>query len=107
MATRKKPPRALDAELNALGELARFELKQRWEGLFGVPCPARMSRAFLLRAVAHRMQEQVLGGVDRAMRRRLERAAADLAAGRPSRHRSPTSSPGRGCCASGKASPTR
>jgi hypothetical protein len=82
MATIKKPPQALDAELNVLEELTRFELMQRWEDLFGVPSPARMSRVFLLRAVAYRMQEQALVGLDRATRRRLERAAVDLAAGR-------------------------
>ena len=41
-----------------------------------------MSRSLLLRALAYRMQEQVLGGLDRTTLRRLERAAKDLAAGR-------------------------
>jgi hypothetical protein len=53
------------------------------EELFAVPCPPRMSRVFLLRAVVHRIQEQALGGLERATRRRLERAATDLTAGRP------------------------
>lgn len=42
-----------------------------------------MSRQLLLRALAYRLQEKALGGLDRATRRRLDRAAADLAAGRP------------------------
>ncbi len=41
-----------------------------------------MSRILLLRALAYRMQEQALGGLDPATRRRLARAAEDLAAGR-------------------------
>jgi hypothetical protein len=41
-----------------------------------------MSRLLLLRALAYRIQEQALGGLDRATRRRLDRAARDLAAGR-------------------------
>jgi hypothetical protein len=57
-------------------------LRERWAGLYGSPCPPRISRQLLIRALAHRMQEQVLGGLDRATRRRLERAVKDLAAGR-------------------------
>ncbi len=41
-----------------------------------------MSRIFLLRALAYRIQEKALGGLDRVTRRRLDRAAADIAAGR-------------------------
>lgn len=41
-----------------------------------------MSRGLLVRALAYRMQENVLGGLDRTTQRRLDRAAADLAAGR-------------------------
>lgn len=42
-----------------------------------------MSRALLVRALAYRMQENTLGGLDRATQRLLDRAANDLAAGRP------------------------
>jgi hypothetical protein len=74
---------ALDAELAALQELSHGELRERWRDLYDSPCPAHMKRAFLLRALAYRTQEQALGGLDRATRRRLDRAAADLAVGRP------------------------
>ena len=46
------------------------------------------------RALAYRMQEQALGGLDRAMRRRLDKAAADLAAGRPLTSPAPKIKPG-------------
>lgn len=53
-----------------------------------------MSRQLLLRALAYRLQEQALGGLDRATRRRLDRAAADLAAGRPLAAPAPKIKPG-------------
>ena len=78
----KQAPESLAADLEALGELSKGMLRKRWEDLYGSPCPSRMSRQLLTRALAYRMQEQTLGGLDRATRHRLERAAEDLAAGR-------------------------
>ena len=87
MASRKGARESLPADLAALQELALHELKERWLDYFGSPCPTRISRNFLLRALAYRIQERALGGLDRVTRRRLDRAAKDLAAGR-----SPTTS---------------
>ena len=81
MARRNHADETLAADLAALQELARCELKQRWDDLYDSPCPPHMSRIFLLRALAYRIQEQALSGLDRVTRRRLDRAAADLAAG--------------------------
>ena len=72
----------LEEHLKALPDLPRDELKRRWSDLYGSPCPAHISRGLLTRAIAYRMQENVLGGLDRATQRRLERAAEELAAGR-------------------------
>ena len=72
----------LDAELRALPGLPRAELQRRWTDLYGRPCPAHMSRGLLVRALAYRMQENMIGGLDRATQRRLDRAAGDLAAGK-------------------------
>lgn len=72
----------LEAELKALPDLPRAELQRRWVELYEIPCPAQISRQLLTRAIAYRMQEQLLGGLDRATQRRLDRATADLAAGR-------------------------
>ncbi len=82
MASRKSARESLPADLAALQELSLDELKERWLVFFDAPCPTRISRNFLLRALAYRIQEQVLGGLDRVTRRRLDRAAKDLAAGR-------------------------
>lgn len=72
----------LAADLAALLTLPRTELQERWKDLYGSDCPVRISRGLLIRALAYRMQEQVLGGLDRVTQRRLERATANLAAGR-------------------------
>ena len=53
-----------------------------------------MSRVFLLRALAYGIQEKALGGLDRTTRRRLDRAAADLAAGRTPAPPGPRIKPG-------------
>ena len=94
MARRKRGGETLGADLEALRELSREELKRRWHRLYGSPCPAHMSRILLLRALAHRMQEQALGGLDGATRRRLDRAVKDLATGRPSAGSTPKIKPG-------------
>ena len=82
MTARKLAHERLDAELKALPNLPRSDLQARWVELYGTPCPIRISRPLLIRALAYRMQEQVLGGLDRVTQRRLDRATADLAAGR-------------------------
>ncbi len=82
MARRKHAGETIGADLAALRELPYEELRQQWQEFYGPTRPARMSRMLLLRALAYRMQEQALGGLDRTTRRRLARAAQDLAAGR-------------------------
>lgn len=94
MASRNDADKTLAADLAALQQLSRGELKQRWDRFYGSPCPPRMSRIFLLRALAYGIQEQALGGLDRATRRRLDRAAADLAAGRTPAPPGPKIKPG-------------
>ena len=83
MASRKQRARKpLAADLAALGDLPLSELKERWSDLYGSAAPSGMSRNILVRAIAYRLQERAFSGLDRSTRRRLERAAADLAAGR-------------------------
>jgi hypothetical protein len=94
MPASKRAAQQLDADLRSLQDLPRDELVSRWEEAFGTPCPRKISHAFLVRALAHRMQEDVLGGLDRATRRRLDKAAADLKAGRAIAPSAPTIKPG-------------
>ena len=90
-------PRAqerLEADLKALPDLPRHELKRRWLDLYGTPCPVQISRRLLTRALAYRMQENVYGGLDKVTLRKLEKAAAALAAGRPVAPSDPKIKPG-------------
>ena len=71
MADRRRGVESLAADLAALQKLSRGKLKERWRELYGSACPPRVSRIFLLRALAYRIQEQALGGLSSATRRRL------------------------------------
>jgi hypothetical protein len=81
-------------ELAALPSLSYETLKARWQELFGTPLQARLSRRLLMYAIAYRMQEQVLGGLTAATRRKLARAAQDFAAGRAPARPATTIKPG-------------
>ena len=85
---------SLAAELDALPELPRKALQVRWRELYGIPCPPRMSQKLLRYAIAYRLQEQALGGLDASTRRRLDRAAEALAQGRPLTPPGPAVKPG-------------
>ena len=64
---RRTKPRK--AELDALPDLPRDELKERWQELYGT-CPPKMSRRILRYAIAYRLQENAYGGLDKKTRRR-------------------------------------
>lgn len=71
----------LAAELKELGGLGTDELRQRWAEFFGMAPSPRISRELLIRAVAHRMQEEAHGGLGKACRRQLARLAETLREG--------------------------
>ena len=72
----------LAGDLAALPGLPLEELKDRWRALYGAPPPSRLGRALMVRGNAYRMQEQAFGDLGPATRRRLARAAENIAAGR-------------------------
>ena len=74
---------ALTRKLASLRSLPIKELKQQWRLLYGSEPPHRVSRELLIRAVAYRIQEQVLGGLKPSTRRLLERLASDARVGKP------------------------
>ena len=73
----------LAGEITALQSLDVGQLKLRWRRLYGREAPARFSRDLLVRAIAYRLQERVLGGLNAATCRLFERVAADARARRP------------------------
>ncbi len=80
---RELSPEKVESEVAALESLSHPELKARWHELYEVPCPPHMSRKFLLRAVAYRIQENAFGGLKKSMKRRLAKIAADIDTGSP------------------------
>ena len=68
-----------DQVLSQLAELPGLpygELKARWRQYFGVEPPA-YRRGFLIRGLAHRIQELAYGGLSKAHQARLEALIAD------------------------------
>ena len=50
--------------LSGLAMLSDADLKARWQDLYGIEPPPRIDRSLLIPAIAHRMQEQTLGGLN-------------------------------------------
>jgi len=75
----------LSAEIALLESLDVDQLRARWKIVYETKAPTRFSRDLLMRAVAYRMQERVLGGLKPATRRLFERASQDARAQRPIR----------------------
>src|SRR5258707_5643313 len=50
---------------------SRHRLTERWSEYFGAAPPPRTSRSLMIRAVAYKMQERVIGGLSAATRRLL------------------------------------
>ena len=94
MRAKKRSIDELEAELEVLPDLPRPALKKRWQELYGTPCPPKMSRKLLRYAIAYRLQEKVYGGLDKKTLRLLEKAAANLAAGKPVVPQGPKIRPG-------------
>ena len=81
----EKEREKLAAELSGLKSLSTPQLRARWKTLYETEAPSRFSRDLLMRAVAYRMQERVLGGLKPATRRLLERIAQDARERQPIR----------------------
>ena len=71
----------LAEELAGLPHLDRQALKEKWRTLYGSK-PPRLGRDLLVRAVAYRIQENALGGLDPKVRRILDTVAKDVSRGR-------------------------
>ncbi len=69
---------AVEEEIAALDDMSDADVKARFEALYKRPPPPRMRREMLIRAVAHRIQENAAGGPDRSLKARLDRLAVEL-----------------------------
>ena len=71
---------ALAAEIAGLPKADIKDLRERWKTLYGRASSGQIGRSFLIRAIAHRLQEQAFGGLKPATRRLLARIADEAAA---------------------------
>ena len=75
----------LSAEIASLESLDLTQLRSQWRLLYEIEAPLHLTRDWLRRAVAYRIQENVLGGLKPATRRLLERVAEDARVRMPSK----------------------
>src|ERR1700681_3726403 len=80
----------LASEIASLSKLGIDELRERWKAMFGKAPSRDISRSFLTRAIAYRLQEKAFGGPKPPPRRLLaefshERAHGSALAASPSR----------------------
>ena len=73
---------SLASEIAALAEATTAELKRRWRVLYDAEPPPRISRDLLTRALAYRLQEAALGGLQPSTRRLPVQVAAAASARR-------------------------
>jgi hypothetical protein len=75
----------LSAEIASLESLDLTQLRSQWKLLYEIDAPPHLSRDWLRRAVAYRIQENALGGLKPATRRLLEGVAEDARVRRPTK----------------------
>jgi hypothetical protein len=73
----------LDAQLALLESMSRAELRAAWSRQIRTT-PPNVSAGLLRLAIAHHLQSKVLGGITKAMERKLQEIACDGAAKRVS-----------------------
>jgi Protein of unknown function (DUF2924) len=69
------------SEIASLSKLGIDELRERWKAMFGKSPSRDISRSFLTRAIAYRLQEKAFGGLKLSMQRLLAEFADDRANG--------------------------
>ena len=72
---------ALASEIASLSKLGINELRARWKAMFGNSPSLDISRSFLTRAIAYRLQEKAFGGLKSSTQRMLAEFAYDGANG--------------------------
>jgi len=67
----------LASEIASLSKLGIDELRERWKAMFGKAPSRDISRSFLTRAIAYRLQEKAFAGLKPSTRRVLAELALD------------------------------
>ena len=72
---------AVERQIAELADRSTQDLRVAWRELHRTGPPQGLSRDLLIRALAHRLQEQTHGGTSRAQRRRLQTLAREFEKG--------------------------
>ena len=72
---------ALSAKLTALAALDAASLRAEWRRLYRSHPPKRVGRDLLARAIAYKLQERALGGLNATAKRKLRAFAEQLESG--------------------------
>ena len=75
MAQWSVDPTTIEAEIERVRSLGLDELRELWRAIFGTTFPPALTKDLLARMIAHRMQEQAFGGLDRATVKLLDEVA--------------------------------
>jgi hypothetical protein len=78
---RTRDIREVERQIAELLDRSTQDLRVAWRELHRTGPPQGLSRDLLIRALAHRLQEQTHGGTSRAQRRRLQRLAREFEKG--------------------------
>jgi Protein of unknown function (DUF2924) len=70
---------SLDEEIDRMESLSTFELRTLWRRHWKKPPPMRLSKDLMIRGLAYRLQEAVLGGIGKVEQRKLAVLAKDEA----------------------------
>jgi len=65
------PDSDIKKEVDTLSSFNTGALKHKYLELYGVKSPKRLSREFLMQAIAYKLQENTVGGMSRAHKRKL------------------------------------
>lgn len=69
----------LTAEIDRLEAQPLDQLRDEWRGRFQTPPPNRLSRDILIRGITYRLQEKALGGLSKAVIRKVHQPPASKA----------------------------
>ena len=78
MVQSRRLSEALAEAVAELEAVSKDELRERWVASFKAAPPPRASREFLARSLAHRIQEQALGGLPPRAQKQLDRLAREF-----------------------------
>ena len=75
MTQRTDDAAAIEAEVDQIRSLGIDALRKRWRLMFGTSTPDTLTKDFIARIIAYRIQEQAFGGLEPELAKMLQRLA--------------------------------